>query len=161
MAYLVSMRSKDLSTRVGAVIVGSDNEVRSTGYNGLPRNINDCYERYKDKNFKSLASNHAEESAIIACARIGVQTKGCTIYTTWQPCAMCSKIIIQAGIVRVVFDKKFPGNDPTLQEDWEYSMQISYDMLQEAGIEVASIDKDLIKIEGLYKTQKFDPFYRE
>jgi dCMP deaminase len=158
MAYLVSMRSKDPSTRVGAVIVGADHEVRSTGYNGLPRNIRDDLTRYEDSEFKNLASNHAEETCILHCARIGVSTKGCTLYTTWQPCAHCGKMIIQAGIVRVVYDKNFPGNDQNLQENWQYSMAVSLSLMEEAGVKISCIDGKLIKLEGLYKGRKFDPF---
>lgn len=160
MAYLVSMRSKDPSTRVGAVIVGHNNEVRSTGYNGLPVGVTDVAERYEDVYFKSIASNHAEENAILHCARIGVPTQNCTMYTIWQPCAMCSKMIIQTGIKKVVFDKMFPGNDPSLQENWKENMAISIDMLLEAGVEVMCVQQELVNIEGLYKSKKFDPFAR-
>ena len=74
LAYLISMKSKDPSTRVGAVIVGVDKEIISTGYNGLPRNIDDKLNRYTDKNYKYLSSNHAEENAILHCARNGISS---------------------------------------------------------------------------------------
>ena len=59
-AYLVSMKSKDPSTRVGAVIVGKDNEIISTGFNGLPRNVEDKIDRYINKEYKYLSSNTEE-----------------------------------------------------------------------------------------------------
>jgi deoxycytidylate deaminase len=72
------MKSKDPVTRVGAVIVGSNKEIRSTGFNGLPRGIADTKLRYDDKEFKIMAVNHAEENAILNCALNDVATKGCT-----------------------------------------------------------------------------------
>lgn len=158
MAYLVSMRSKDPSTRVGAVIAGPEHEVRSTGYNGLPPKISDIADRYENIEYKRIALNHAEENAILHCARIGISTKGCTIYSMWQPCALCAKMIIQTGIKRVVFDVNFPGNNEFMQKDWVYSMQVALEMLNEAEVEVCGIDKELVRIEGLYKSSRFSPF---
>lgn len=155
MAYMVSMKSKDPSTRVGAVVIGIDNEIRATGYNGLPRKVSDKSDRYSNKEYKYMASNHAEENAIIQCARVGVSTKGCAMYTLWVPCARCSKMIIQAGFSKVVFDQNFPGNDVKNQSNWEESIKISYEMLRESDIEIYSFSGDIIKIEGLYKSEPF------
>ena len=160
MAYLVSMKSKDPSTKVGAVIVGSDNEVRMTGYNGLPRNISDLFERYANKEFKNLAVNHAEENAIIQCARVGISSKGCTMYVPWIPCAKCSKSIIQAGIIKVIYDANFPGNKRENQKNWEYSISISLEILKEAGIEIRAFNGKLLQIEGLYQAEFF-PLFEE
>ena len=68
-AYLISMKSKDPSTKVGAVIVGRDNEIVSTGYNGLPRNVDDKLDRYINKDYKYLSSNHAEEKCYITLCK--------------------------------------------------------------------------------------------
>lgn len=155
MAYLVSMKSKDPGTRVGAVIVGPDQEIRSTGYNGLPRGIADKKIRYEDKEYKYLAGNHAEENAILNCVLIGVSARDCTIYTPWIPCARCAKAIIQSGIKSVVYDINFPGNDPEFQVNWRRSMEISKEILLEAGIEIREFDGPLIHIEGLCKETKF------
>lgn len=157
LAYLVSMRSKDPSTRVGAVIVGLDNEILATGYNGLPRNIFDYQERYENKEYKYLASNHAEENAIIQCARVGTAIKKTTLYTTWAPCAHCSKMIIQAGIAKVIYDANFPGNDIKNQDNWEYSINVSMEILIEAGVEINAFNGKILHIEGLYKGQIFNP----
>ncbi|AIF81222.1 deoxycytidylate deaminase [endosymbiont of Acanthamoeba sp. UWC8] len=158
MAYLVSMKSKDPSTRVGAVIVGPDKEIRSTGYNGLPRAIADHDYRYYDREYKLLAVNHAEENAILHCARIGVSAKGCTIYTPWIPCSRCAKSIIQAGITEVVYDVNFPGNHQDNQEDWKRSIEISRELMTEAEVKIREFDGKIVKIEGLYKEKPYDLF---
>lgn len=159
MAYLVSMKSKDTGTRVGAVIVGPDKEIRSTGYNGLPRGIEDTEERYTNKEFKYLAGNHAEENAILNCVLIGVSARSCSIYTPWIPCARCAKAIIQSGISEVVYDVNFPGNDPEFQVPWKLEMEISREILQEANVRIKEFDGPLVKIEVLCKETKFDPKY--
>ncbi len=158
MAYLVSMKSKDPSTRVGAVIVGPDKEIRSTGYNGLPRAIIDYDYRYQDREYKLLAVNHAEENAILHCARIGTSTRYCTIYTPWIPCSRCAKSIIQAGITEVIYDANFPGNHQENQEDWKRSIDISRELLTEAGVKIKAFNGKIIKIEGLYKSEPYNFF---
>lgn len=157
MAYLVSMKSKDPSTRVGAVIVGSDNEVVSTGYNGLPRGIDDLYERYHNKEYKYLAVNHAEENAILHCARLGISSKDCKIYVPWIPCSRCAKSIIQAGIKEVIYDGNFPGNVMENQgEEWKRSVAISRDLLTEAGVLIREFKGELIHLQGLYQGSEFE-----
>jgi dCMP deaminase len=158
MAYLISMKSKDPSTRVGAVIVGPDYEVRASGYNGLPRGIADRPERYEDKEYKYMACNHAEENAILHCARIGVSTRGCSMYVPWLPCARCAKAIIQSGIKEIIYDPKFPGNHEHHQENWMRSMEISHEILVEADVAVREFHGDLINIDGLYRGKQFNPF---
>lgn len=156
MAYLVSMKSKDPSTRVGAVIVGPDREIRATGYNGLPRGVQDKPERYHNREYKYLAVNHAEENAILHCVLTGVSARGCTLYTPWIPCSRCSKAIIQAGIKKVVYDANFPGNDVKFHTEWELSTQVTKELLQEAGVVIEKFSGSLIKIQGLCKEQPFD-----
>lgn len=155
MSYLVSMKSRDPSTRVGAVIVGPDNEVRATGYNGLPRGVQETEERYFDKKYKYMAVNHAEENAILHCARIGVSAKSCKIYTPWIPCSRCAKAILQAGIVEVIYDGNFPGNHLEQQREWGDSIKISREFMEEANIKLKLFSGKLIKIEGLYHEQKY------
>lgn len=155
MAYLVSMKSKDPSTRVGAVIIGPDKEIRSTGYNGLPRGVDDRKYRYEDREYKLLAVNHAEENAILHCAMNGVSTKGCTLYSQWMPCSRCTKSIIQSGIKEVIYHEKFPGNNMHNTGDWLKSLEISKEMLTESGVMLRGFDGPLIKIEGLFKEKKF------
>lgn len=157
LAYLVSMKSKDPSTRVGAVVVGTDKEIISTGYNGLPRDIDDKLSRYADKNYKYLSSNHAEENAILHCARNGISSKGCSIYTPWMPCSKCAKSIIQAGIIEVIYDESFPGNIKENQyENWQESMEISNELLFEANIKIRKFSGKLISIKGLYQGNEYE-----
>jgi dCMP deaminase len=151
MAYLVSMKSKDPSTRVGAVIVGPDHEIRATGYNGLPRGVADHRYRYEDREYKLLAVNHAEENAILHCAMNGISAKSCVLYTPWLPCSRCTKSIIQSGISEIVYDVNFPGNIAGQERDWGRSMEISKEMLNEVGIVVRGFSGKMIRIEGLYK----------
>lgn len=161
LAYLVSMKSKDPSTRVGAVIVGSDNEIRATGYNGFPRGVEDRPSRYEDKEYKYIAINHAEENAILHCARIGVSSKGCRMYTPWIPCCACTKSILQAGIVEVVYDANFPGNQLINQGSWEYSIQISKELMKEAGVSIRGFAGKILQIEAIYKGESHSLNYSD
>lgn len=155
MAYLVSMKSKDPSTRVGAVIVGQNREIISTGYNGLPRGIADRNYRYEDREYKLLAVNHAEENAILHCALNGVSAKEASLYVPWLPCSRCTKFIIQAGIKEVVYDTNFPGNIEGLEGDWKRSLDIAREMLSEVNIITRGFSGKLIHVEGLFKGQTF------
>lgn len=156
MAYLVAMKSKDPSTKVGAVIVGPDHEIRSTGYNGLPRGVQELQERYLDKEYKYMTVNHAEENAILHCARIGVSTKGCTLYTPWIPCSRCTKAILQVGIIEVVYDAHFPGNHFENQHSWAKSIEISKSLMQEAAVDLRAFQGDTIKIKKFYNALTYD-----
>ena len=104
LAQLVATWSKDRGRKVGAVIVGPDNEVRSTGFNGIPRGVNDNVEERHDAETgeKYLWVSHAERNAIYNAALLGVSTKNCTIYVPWYPCIECAKAIIQSGIGKIV-----------------------------------------------------------
>ena len=104
LAQLIATWSKDRGRKVGAVIVGPDNEIRSTGFNGIPRAVNDDVEERHDalSGEKYLWVSHAERNAIYNAALLGVSTKGCTIYVPWYPCIECAKAIVQAGIGRIV-----------------------------------------------------------
>jgi dCMP deaminase len=157
MAYLVSMKSKDPSTRVGAVIVGPDNEIRATGYNGLPRGFSDRNYRYEDREYKLYAINHAEENAILNCMMNGVSTKECTLYCPWISCSYCTKMIVQSGIKETVFDVNFPGNHIEYSGEWEKSMEIAKEILNETGVVVRGFNDKLIKIEGMFEGKKL-PF---
>jgi dCMP deaminase len=102
-AHQVKLKSKDNYTQIGAVIVGLDNEIVSTGYNSFPRGINDDIEERQDRPEKYYWFEHAERNAIYNAARIGVSTKDCTMYLTCGiPCADCARGIINAGIRRIV-----------------------------------------------------------
>ncbi|CUW40577.1 conserved protein of unknown function(containing Cytidine deaminase-like domain,5-139;containing CMP/dCMP deaminase, zinc-binding,3-113) [Magnetospirillum sp. XM-1] len=93
-------KSKDPSTQVGAVAVGPDGEIRATGYNGLPRGVEDKPERM-ERPAKYLWTSHAEENLVAHAARVGVSLKGCTVYVTHYPCSRCARSLIQAGVAQI------------------------------------------------------------
>jgi dCMP deaminase len=126
MVYLVAMKSKDKSTKIGAVIVGEDHEILSTGYNGLPRGVNDHTCRSfqttpaadlvarHERPEKYFYYEHAERNAIFNAARTGIPLKGTTMYTQGIPCSDCGRAVIQAGIKLVI-----------VHEGWEKASGLS------------------------------------
>ena len=133
LAKHISGWSKDPSTKVGCVVVGEDREIRSTGFNGFPRGIEDDPDRLEDREQKYPLICHAEENAIMHAARIGVSLKGCVAYVTWPPCTRCSRSLIQAGVVEVVYPDSIE-----IPERWEADFEMSGSMMKEAGIKVRS-----------------------
>ncbi|MFL2882200.1 MAG: deoxycytidylate deaminase [Candidatus Poseidoniaceae archaeon] len=134
LAQHISTWSKDPSTKVGCVVVGEDREIRSTGFNGFPRGIDDDEDRLMDREKKYPLICHAEENAIMHAARIGVSLKDSTAYVTWPPCSRCARSLIQAGIREIVYPET--GKIP---ERWIEDFTISDSMLNEAGVAVRSI----------------------
>ena len=134
LAQHISTWSKDPSTKVGCVVVGADREIRSTGFNGFPRGINDDEERLTDREKKYPLICHAEENAIMHAARIGVSLKDSTAYVTWPPCSRCARSLIQAGIREIDYPET--GKIP---ERWIEDFTISDSMLNEAGVAVRTI----------------------
>ena len=134
LAQHISTWSKDPSTKVGCVVVGEDREIRSTGFNGFPRGIDDDEDRLMDREKKYPLICHAEENAIMHAARIGVSLKDSTAYVTWPPCSRCARSLIQAGIREIVYPET--GKIP---ERWVEDFTISDSMLNEAGVAVRSI----------------------
>lgn len=131
--------SKDPSTRVGSVIVGPDREIRSAGFNGLPRGIADTTERLSDRELKLKLVVHGEMNALMAAARVGIPLKGCTLYlvaadhagNVWggPPCTRCTVHVIQTGIVEVVSRpiKSVPSK-------WHEDIAFAETLLREAGV---------------------------
>jgi dCMP deaminase len=127
LAKTVAQKSKDDSTKVGALIVGPDHEIRGTGYNGFPRGVIYTSER-QQRPAKYMWTAHAEVNAIAHAARVGVACKGCTLYLNWYPtpCADCAKVISGAGISRIIGpNEAFPGNQQEYtNEKWKCSIII-------------------------------------
>lgn len=132
MAALVATWSKDPSTQVGAVIV-RDRVVLSTGYNGLPKGVDDIEERLNNRNLKYPMTVHAEINAILQ-ATTSLNTA--TLYVTHHPCADCAGPIIQSGIKRVII--KTPGKN--LAKNWSEQTRIARVMFDEAGVKVINLD---------------------
>ena len=129
LAKHISEWSKDPSTKVGCVVVGPDRELRSTGFNGLPRGIEDNEERLNNREIKYPLICHAEENAIMHAARIGISLKGCTAYVTWPPCTRCARSLIQAGVSTIVYPENIE-----IPERWMDDFNLSLNMLKEAKI---------------------------
>lgn len=128
---VIASKSKDRSTKVGCVIVGPDNEIRATGFNGFPRNINDDEEDRHQRPEKYFWTEHAERNAIFAAARVGTPTAGCRLYLTWFPCMDCARAIIQAGIVEII------ANEPDHNDkQWGEQFKKVYILLAEGQVKV-------------------------
>ena len=136
--------SKDPSTQVGAVIVGPDREIRSTGFNGFPRGLVDLPSRFADRETKLSLIVHAEMNAVLNAARIGTPLKGCTLYLAatdatgkiWggPPCTRCTVELMQTGISEIVSHafKDVPSR-------WKESIETARGLLQEAGVSYREI----------------------
>ena len=128
-ARLVATRSTCLRRQVGAVIV-KDNRILSTGYNGAPAGITHCLERGCIREERDIPSGerhelcrglHAEQNAIIQAAYHGVSINGADLYCTNQPCIICSKMLINAGIKKIYISDPYPD-------------ELAEEMLAEANI---------------------------
>jgi dCMP deaminase len=129
----VKLKSKDKYTKIGAVIVGKDNEIVSTGYNSFPRGIHDGVDARQERPEKYYWFEHAERNAIYNAARIGVSTKDCTMYLTCgMPCADCARGIINAGIRRIIIE----DDDDAMSSKWSEHAERSVIMFREAGVVV-------------------------
>lgn len=129
----ISNWSKDPKRKVGSIIVGNDKEIISTGYNGLPRNVDDEKNERYEKPDKIYYVEHAERNAIYNAARLGIKTMNCDLYTTLYPCSDCARAIIQSGIKRIIIN-----NDINMfkKDNWKYNCKISKKMLNESNVEI-------------------------
>lgn len=131
LAEFVGRWSKDPSRKVGAVIVGPDRALRSVGYNGFPRRIDDNDTARIERPAKYYWTEHAERNAIYQAAKVGVPLENCTMYLPWYPCIDCARAIVQTGIKRLV------AHPPDLGDSqWGEQFAISRQLLEEAAIEV-------------------------
>ncbi|MCL2121981.1 MAG: dCMP deaminase family protein [Clostridiales bacterium] len=128
-AAMVASRATCLRRQVGCVMV-KDRRILSTGYNGAPSGVSHCSEVGCRREQEGIPSGeraelcrgvHAEQNAIIQGARYGVSLQGAVAYTTTQPCSICTKMMINAGIVEVIFGGEFPD-------------EMSLALLKEAGV---------------------------
>ena len=126
---VVATRSTCLRRQVGAVVV-KDKRLLTSGYNGAPQGLAHCLEVGCLRERMGISSGqrhelcrglHAEQNAIVQAALHGVGIAGSTIYCTHQPCSACAKMIINAGIRRIVFEFPYPD-------------ELSRDLLAEAGV---------------------------
>ncbi|MBI3940568.1 MAG: AAA family ATPase [Acidobacteria bacterium] len=118
-AQVTALRSNCVKRKVAAVIV-KDRRVISSGYNGTPRGTKNCYEggcprcnspASSGTALEECLCSHGEENAITQAAYHGVSVKGATLYTTFAPCLLCTKMIINSGIAEVVYSEEYPLNE--------------------------------------------------
>ena len=119
-AHVVAGRSTCLHRQVGAVLV-QGKQIVSTGYNGAPSGHPHCLDIGcarqgvpSGQRSELCRAAHAEQNAINFAARYGISIEGATLYTTHYPCSWCAKSIVNAGIVRVIYDEDYP--DPLSKE---------------------------------------------
>lgn len=136
LAKLASTRSTCLRRQVGAIIV-KDKKILATGYNGAPKGLPHCLDigclREKLKipsgeRHELCRAVHAEQNAIAQAAMFGVNIKDGILYSTTHPCILCSKLIINSGIKKIVIKHSYPD-------------KFSKDMLKQAGVEIKVLRK--------------------
>lgn len=136
-AEVVARRSTCLRRNIGAVIV-KDKRILATGYNGAPTGLAHCTEvgclREKlgipsGERHEICRGLHAEQNALIQAAKYGIAVEGSTIYSTTEPCSLCAKMLINAGINRIVYRDPYPDD-------------LSRLLLSEAGVTVERFTRD-------------------
>lgn len=142
MVYDTAKKSKDLSTKIGAVIV-RDNRPILFGYNGLPPKVKDLPERMV-RPVKYKWTEHGERNAIYCGARFGIATDGTTMYTQAIPCTDCARGVIAAGIVKLVVHKQTEELF-NKHSQWVDDCRLSREMLEDAGVAIEILDKTLGK----------------
>jgi dCMP deaminase len=135
--HLVAKRSTCLRRQVGAVLV-KDKNILATGYNGAPSGVAHCLDVGCLREQMGVPSGerhelcrglHAEQNAIIQAAKHGTSIEGATLYSTTMPCIICTKMVINAGIKRVVYEEG-------------YSDQLAASMIAESGVIVDRFDAE-------------------
>lgn len=143
-ANLVSQRSTCLRRQVGCVIV-RDKRILATGYNGAPSNLKHCEEVGCLRNKLKIPSGerqelcrglHSEQNAIIQAALMGVSLKDAELYCTHQPCVLCAKMLINAGINKIIFTGSYPD-------------KLALSLLKEARVKLIRICPDATSGQNL------------
>jgi dCMP deaminase len=134
-AQKVALRSNCIKRKVAAIIV-KNGRIISTGYNGTPRHTRNCFENGcprcntigpSGQNLGECYCSHGEENAIVQAAYHGIAIKDSTLYTTFSPCLLCTKMIINGGIAEVVFNQDYTLGAPALA------------LLKEAGVKLRKL----------------------
>lgn len=106
----IAARSLDPNAKIGCILVGSANNILSTGYNSLPRKINDHKSERFERPEKYFWMEHAERNAIYSAARVGTPLDTCKVYVKGMPCMDCARAIIQIGATEVLYDLAYQSN---------------------------------------------------
>ena len=137
-AHVAAERSNCSRRHVAAIIV-KDRRVISTGYNGTPRGVRNCDEGGCPRCNSDVASGHgltdclcchAEENSIVQAACHGISINGSSIYTTYSPCLLCAKMIINAGIQEVIYHERYSIDD------------VASKLLEEAGVNLRPVNNE-------------------
>ena len=137
-AQVAAKRSNCSRRQVAAVLV-RDKRIISTGYNGTPRGVRNCNEggcprcssnAPSGSHLTECLCSHAEENAIVQAAYHGIMVKGSTLYTTFSSCLLCAKMIINAGIVEVVYHERYSIDSTSMA------------LLSEAGVKVRPVAEE-------------------
>ncbi|MBU0502689.1 MAG: cytidine/deoxycytidylate deaminase family protein [bacterium] len=132
----VSERATCMKRSVGAIIV-KENRILSTGYNGSPKGFKHCEEVgcirkemgvHSGERHELCRGLHAEQNAIIQAAVHGVEISGATMYCNYQPCAICAKMMINAGLARLVYVGGYPD-------------ELAKQMLEESNVQITKFNQ--------------------
>lgn len=135
LAFEVAKRSTCLRRAVGAIIV-KDRRILATGYNGVPSGLRHCEETGCLREQLGVPSGqrheicrglHAEQNALLQAARYGINIEGASIYITTQPCVVCAKMLINAGISEIIYQNPYPD-------------ELAMELLNESGIKMRVFD---------------------
>ena len=135
-AHLVATRATCPRRSVGAVLVGA-RRILATGYNGAPSGVSHCPPGGPENDWPRgclraghcIRALHAEQNCLLQAARVGIPSEGSTIYVTCQPCNTCAKMIINAGIERVIYEGDYPDD-------------FSLELFRESGMKVDRLGPD-------------------
>lgn len=129
--------SKDPSTKVGAVALDEKMNIVSAGYNGFPRGVVDSEDRYNNREVKYSLVAHAEANLVAQAAYGGRSLAGSTVLVTpLPPCSACAKLLVQAGVKRVViYTSGFRVTDEA-RARWKVETEVAWTIFSEAGVEV-------------------------
>lgn len=136
MAKEVAQWSKDPSTKIGAIAIGDNHRVLSTGYNGFPRGIDDSEDRLNNRALKYKYVVHAEQNCIYNACLNGISLAGASLYVYGLPiCSDCAKGIIQVGIKEIIIDESCFD-----RSDWNESWDLSKSFFNESGIRIRYVN---------------------
>lgn len=139
-AHLVKTRATCPRRQVGAVIV-RDKRIVATGYNGAPSGLSHCPPGGPEHDWPSgcmraghcIRSLHAEQNCLLQAAKIGVSCDATTLYVTCQPCNACAKMLLNAGVARVIYEGPYPDD-------------FSLELFREAKLEVLRYFEDRVEV---------------
>lgn len=143
--YLVSYKSKDTKTKIGAVVV-KDKRILSVGYNGMPMGVDDSKKERYERPLKYSVFCHAEVNCLYAASYAGISLKDATLITQSCPCNSCTQGIIQSGIKKIILHQPWEIAAAILVDKdnpWYKLTKVSEEMLNEAKIEIQWIKEEI------------------